>query len=567
MRRAGARYLLMNRGNDPPGSDMATSNDFSGALYAALVRGGAARLFAERAAINDLNVFPIPDGDTGDNMYMTIAAGAAEAPETGSLGAVSAAVAHAMLLGARGNSGVILSRIFAGLADGFAGHDAADGETVAAALRAAVKAAYDAVGTPVEGTILTVFREAAEYAAGRLASDSSPERVLSDFRAEAARSLDRTPELLPVLREAGVVDSGGAGLLAIADGMLDALGGKTGAAPTEISAHSAAALDFSLFGEDSVLEYGYCTELLLRLQTAKTDPARFDIADFTRELEALGDSVVAFRDGSIVKLHVHTKTPGDILALGQRYGEFLTVKIENMTLQHSGAEEKKAKRAPHKPYAAVAVASGAGIRETFLSMGADAVVDGGQSMNPSAADFIEAFRTVNADTILVFPGNGNILLAAGQAASLYKDADVRVVPCRSIPETYAALSALDTSSGDTDAILALLAEEIGSVVSAGVAAANRTTEMDGVAVRAGDYVGFSDGVILADDADRTETILALAEKLKAEQYGVMVLIPGSAVPAGEARAARDKLAARYRRTEVILLDGGQPVEDYIILLQ
>ena len=539
----------------------------SGALYAALVKGGAAHLYADREAVNDLNVFPIPDGDTGDNMYMTIAAGAAEASETGTLGEISAAVAHGMLLGARGNSGVILSRIFSGLADGFAGCDGADGKTVAAALRAAVKAAYEAVGTPVEGTILTVFREAAEYAAERIDVNASPETVLADFREEAARSLDRTPELLDVLREAGVVDSGGAGLLSIADGMLDVLGGKADAIPAGATESTAPALDFSLFTEDSVLEYGYCTEFLLRLQRTKTNLSSFDMDAFTRELHGLGESVVAFRDGSVVKVHVHTKTPADVLTLGQKYGEFLTVKIENMTLQHSGVREKQEHRAPHKPYAAVAVASGAGIRETFLSMGADAVVDGGQSMNPSAADFIEAFRTVNADTILVFPGNGNILLTAGQAASLYKDADVHVVPCRSIPETYAALSALDTSSGDTDAIIASLEEEIKTVVSAGVAAANRTTEMDGIVVRAGDYIGFSDGVILADDADRTEAILALAEKLKAEQYGVMLLIPGSAVPGGEARAARDKLAAHYRRTEVILLDGGQPIEDYLIMLQ
>ena len=539
----------------------------SGALYASLVKGGAAHLRADRDAINDLNVFPIPDGDTGDNMYLTIAAGAAEAPETGTLGEVSAAVAHGLLLGARGNSGVILSRIFAGLADGFAGCDGADGKTVAAALRTATASAYAAVGTPVEGTILTVFREAAEYAAGRIGGDVSPETVLTDFREEAARSLDRTPELLDVLREAGVVDSGGAGLLSIADGMLDALGGKTDAIPQGAAETAAPALDFSLFTEDSVLEYGYCTEFLLRLQTAKTDLSSFDMDGFTRELYGLGESVVAFRDGSVVKVHVHTKTPADVLTLGQKYGEFLTVKIENMTLQHSGVREKKEHRAPHKPYAAVAVAAGAGIRETFLSMGADAVVDGGQSMNPSAADFIEAFRTVNADTIFVFPGNGNILLTAGQAASLYKDADVRVVPCRSIPETYAALSALDTSSGDTDAILASLADELGSVVSAGVAAANRTTEMDGIAVRAGDYIGFSGGVILADDADRAGATLTLAENLNADDYGVLLLICGASAPDGEARLLRDELAARYRRTEVILLDGGQPIEDYLIMLQ
>lgn len=545
---------------------MTTANGFGGALFVSLLKGGAARLCADRAAINDLNVFPIPDGDTGDNMYMTIRAGADALPESGTLGDVSAAAAHGMLLGARGNSGVILSRIFAGLAAGFAGCDEADAARTADALRRAVKESYEAVGTPVEGTILTVFREAAEYTAARLTGAFTAEEALSAFRCEAARSLDRTPELLDVLREAGVVDSGGAGLLSIADGMLDALHGTVSETSGE-PAHTAPAVVFSLFTEDSVLTYGYCTEFLLRLQRAKVDLDAFDIDAFSRELDTLGDSVVAFRDGSIVKVHVHTKTPADILSFGQKYGEFLTVKIENMTLQHSGTEVKKAKRALHKPYAAVTVAAGAGIRKTCLEMGADAVVDGGQSMNPSAADFIEAFRSVNADTILVFPGNGNVILTAEQAAALYKDADVRVVPCRTIPETYAALSALDMSSGDTDTIMASLCEEIGNVVSGGVAAANRTTEMNGVSVRTGDYIAYTGGKILADAPDREDAVLSFAEKANAGRYGVMLLICGASVPAEEARSLRDRLSAIYRRTEIITEEGGQPLEDYFILLQ
>ena len=544
-------------------------SEIDGSSYRSLICGGVAALERDRVRINDLNVFPIPDGDTGDNMYMTIRAGAAAA-DGDSLAAVAASVAQGALLGARGNSGVILSRILAGVAAGFADAERADAATVAGALEEGVRQAYGAVAKPVEGTVLTVYREATEAAAAALRAGKTPQEGLAIMREAAARSLEHTPEQLAVLREAGVVDSGGAGLVSILDGMLGALDGDTAAVlPAADTLAGNENVDLSLFTEDSVLEYGYCTEFLLRLQRCKGDPAAFDEAAFTAHLNEIGDSVVAFRDGTVVKVHVHTRYPAEILAYAQKFGEFLTLKIENMTLQHNGVRENAASRPakPHKRYAVVAVAAGQGIRETFLSMGADAVVDGGQSMNPATEDFIRAFESVNADTVFVFPGNGNILLTAEQAGKLYTDATVRVIPCRSIGETYAALSVLDLSSGDTEQIVAGATAAIGEAVSGGVSQANRDTEMNGIRVQNGDYIGFSDGTVLSDGATAGDALLGLAAALDAGRYGILLLICGQAVTAEAAQEAYRRLSETYRRTEVIMLDGGQPIHDYILMLE
>ena len=292
---------------------------------------GAARLEANRQTINDLNVFPIPDGDTGDNMHMTLCGGTSAGP-AGSLGETARTASQGMLLGARGNSGVILSRFFAGIAKGLDGLSDADLPTFIQALQEGVRSAYGAVSEPVEGTMLTVLREGVAAAEG-----AGFEAAFQAMVREMKASLDRTPDLLPVLKEAGVVDSGGAGVLCIMEGMLDALEGRFSEAAAPASATPRPAADLDRFGPDSELTFGYCTEFLLRLQTAKVgDPEQFDVAQIRDWLNGAGESVVCFKDGSIVKVHVHTRTPGDILSHAQRWGEFLTVKIENMTLQHSG---------------------------------------------------------------------------------------------------------------------------------------------------------------------------------------------------------------------------------------
>lgn len=546
----------------------------SGALFANMIKCGADNLSNNKDIVNELNVFPIPDGDTGDNMSMTIDSGFAavsDCKDSTSLSQISSDAAKGMLLGARGNSGVILSRIFAGIAKGFLEVDNADIDLVASAFLSGVKEAYGAVSVPVEGTILTVYKDAVEFANSHIDSDTTLEKYFDDFTEELKRSLDRTPSLLAVLREAGVVDSGGAGFVYIAEGMKNALsGGTVEHERLEYQSEPSHKVDISSFNADSELTYGYCTEFLLQLLNSKIDISKFDINELTAYLNSVGDSVVAFIDGTVVKVHVHTKKPGDILNHCQMYGEYLTMKIENMTLQHNETVIRNrfdVHKKPHKKYAIVSVASGEGIKNTFLSLGADAVVDGSQSMNPSAEDFIKAFESIDAETILVFPNNGNIVLTANQAASLYDKADVRVIPSKTIGEGYSAISMLDTSSEDTDAIIADAIETIKGVVTGLVSKAVRDTEKDGVSVRQGDYIGFVGDTIYIDDSDRRDTLMLLADKLEAGNYDVALLICGCDVDADESQTVYKELSEKYGRCEFIMIDGGQPVYDYILVLE
>lgn len=551
------------------------SSTINGVLFAEMIKAGARNLSENKQIVNELNVFPIPDGDTGDNMSMTIDSGFSAingASGDESIESVSSSAAKGMLLGARGNSGVILSRIFAGISKGLSGVDEADVSSLGAALSSGVDEAYGAVSVPVEGTILTVYKDAVEYANSHISEGISLEEYFDLFTDELKRSLDRTPSLLAVLREAGVVDSGGAGFVYIAEGMKNALNGSyaddyhhTDAATT------AKKVDISSFNADSELKYGYCTEFLLQLLNSKTDTKNFDIDGLTAYLNAVGDSVVAFIEGTIVKVHVHTLAPGDVLNHCQQYGEFLTLKIENMTLQHNETIIRNRFEAPvkkpHKKYAIVSVASGEGIKNTFLSLGADCVVDGSQSMNPSASDFVKAFETLDAETILVFPNNGNIVLTAKQASELYKDADVRVIPSKTIGEGYSAISMLDTSSGDTEQIIADAIDAISGVVTGAVSKAVRDTEKDGVSVKAGDYIGFVGETIYTDSAKRRDAALELTSSLDAGSYDVVLLICGAEVPSEEGEALYKELSEKYKRTEFIMIDGGQPIFDYIIILE
>ncbi len=522
-------------------------------LYLNLIRGGAASLAAHRQTVNDLNVFPIPDGDTGDNMFMTIQAGCHAAGS--SLPEMAKAVSTGMLMGARGNSGVILSRIYAGIAKGLEGVGEADVDTLSRAMLAGVEESYQAVSEPVEGTILTVFREGAQAAAGSKDLKEYFDQLVTSMNL----SLQHTPELLDVLKKAGVVDSGGAGLLYIAEGMRAALNGET-AEVEDVSAPAAKQVDLNAFTEDSVLEFGYCTEFLLRLQRSKVDLDTFDESVLSEWLSQNGESLVFFRDGSIIKVHVHTRTPGDILNHCQQYGEFLTLKVENMTLQHHENHMDERFKRGRKAFGVVSVASGAGLEETFRELGADVVVEGGQTMNPSVERFIQAFDQIDADTIFVLPNNSNILLTARQAAELYDKADVRVIPCKTVGEGYYALANLDTESDDVNALESALTEAAGEVVTGLVSRAIR----DSGNVREGDYVGISGKEILASGATPESALMALADALGAGSSDVILVFAGA--EAAEAECVRGKLESMYPRSEVILQSGGQPVYEYILLL-
>ena len=540
-----------------------------GIMYLNMLRAGAQRLNANRTAVNDLNVFPIPDGDTGDNMFMTVNAGATKAQESEMIAATAGSAAREMLLGARGNSGVILSRIFSGLAKGMDDAEVLDVNGFITALRQGVTEAYGAVSTPVEGTILTVYREGVEKVADL--QPKSCEELFDILLPELMESLDRTPDQLDVLKEAGVVDSGGAGFVYIAQGMQEALAGGKYEALTISGSAQPAQVNLDAFTEDSVLEFGYCTEFLLRLQKSKIDIDSFDLDGFIEWLNSVGDSVVCFKEGTIVKVHVHTKRPGDILNHCQQYGEFLTTKMENMTLQHNGShgmqELKLKKRKPQKPFGIVTVAAGDGIRSLFTSLGVDVVVDGGQSMNPSAEDLVKAFEETDAQTIYVFPNNSNIILTAEQAAELYDNADVRIIRTKTIGEGYSAISMFDTTVGDADAVTAYLNDIISGVVTGMVSRASRDVSGGAVEVVKDDYIGFVGDDIYVDEKTAEDAMIGLCDKLGAGNYDILLILAGCDPDSDNAQKMVDELSAKYKRSEVIMVNGGQPIYDYILILE
>ncbi len=540
--------------------------ELGGVLYLKMLQQGCARLGNNRQAVNDLNVFPIPDGDTGDNMTLTIESGLSQASQLkgAALGEIAGAASSGMLMGARGNSGVILSRIFAGLAKSLAGKEYTDTQGFAAAMQAAVEEAYGAVSKPVEGTILTVVREGTQDA---LPLAGGPlESYIGALLHGMEYSLEKTPEKLQVLKDAGVVDSGGAGLLQIFYGFQDALLGITTDYDSPAAAsHSMPPVDFSLFSEDTELKFGYCTEFLLRLQRSKVDLDSFDEKEIEDYILGAGDSVVFFREGSIIKVHVHTKTPGDILSHCQRWGEFLTVKIENMTLQHNHSAFAEPKESKRKDWGLVTVASGAGLADAFRQAGADYVVEGGQTMNPSVSDFVEAFDKVAADTIFVFPNNSNIIMTARQAAEVYSAADVRVIPTKDIGAGYVALASFDPSAGDAGAIEETLSQAASGVVCGMVSTAIRDTVKDGISVSRGSFIGFRGDEILSSAQTRNDAACSLLGSLRAGEHDVVVVFSG-ADAAEDAPALQAALGSAYPNTEFIFHEGGQAVFDYIFVL-
>lgn len=557
--------------------------ELDSAQFANMLRGGYENLKQNAARINDLNVFPIPDGDTGSNMQMTFEGGikALDGNSFDSLGGVSRSVAKGMLLSARGNSGVILSQLFEGIAKGFKDLETANINEIGSAFKCGVRQAYDAVLTPTEGTILTVSREAADYACSRINNGCTLESFMNDYAAEMKRSLERTPELLNVLKEAGVVDSGGAGLVAITEGMISSLSGNN-ISETQISdTHSAtSATDLDLFTEDSVMEFGYCTEFLLRLQKCKTDIESFELSTIKDYLETVGNSIVALQNGTIVKVHVHTMEPGKVLNYCQQFGEFLTLKIENMSLQHNGvkaAEEHKSddiKPAPEKSdrkkFGIVAVASGDGLKNTFSEFGADVVIDGGQTMNPSSDDFIKAFDKVNAEVCFVFPDNSNIILAARQAAELYKDSEIRVIESKNIGEGYAALSMIDFTSGDKDVIEQNFKDAMTGITTGMISRSVRDARVGKLNIKKDQFIGISGKKIIAAADSKIDAALVTADELlngDAENCEFVVAIYGKKSYNDEIEMLKEQMRKKHPSIEFYDIYGGQDVYDLILIFE
>ncbi len=543
----------------------------TGSQYYDLICGGAALLRANATTVNDLNVFPIPDGDTGENMCMTMQGGVNAGNMQGKdLGEAADSIATGMLLSARGNSGVILSQFFAGVGKGFAGLGEATTAQTADAFKKGVKRAYDSVIKPTEGTILTVAREGVEAAAYGVKENTSLEEFFSTMLTEMRASLKRTPDLLPVLKEAGVVDSGGAGLIYVIEGMLKALRGER-IAEAEAQVTSTKAIDLSGFTEDSVMEFGYCTEFLLQLQKCKVDIDSFSLNPILKFLQGVGDSIVAFQTGSIVKVHVHTLTPGVVLNEMQKYGEFLTLKVENMTLQHNESvfaePEPLKKEKKHVPFATIAVAEGKGIKETFEALGADYVIDGGQGKNPASEDFIQAFQEVNADCIFVLPNNGNIIMAAQLAGDMFEKARVHVIPTKSVGDGYAVLSMLSYDSGNEDEIKSDMMTAMEGVITGQITRSVRDAVIDSVDIKTGDYIGFAGKQMLVSCEDKLEAAFQMLEKLEASEHEIMIVIYGRDAKDDEKAAFRKGIAKKYKRMELYEIDGDQAVYDFEIILE
>lgn len=563
---------------------MATKID--GVSFARMLQRAAANLRDHTGEINDLNVFPIPDGDTGDNMFLTLMGGVnAVESENASLAEVSRNAANGMLFSARGNSGVILSQFFDGIAAGLNDIDVADSRQLSIAFRTGVKHAYNAVMKPIEGTILTVAHDATEYAC--TAENQDAEEFLGSFIEEGKRSLDRTPDLLPMLKKAGVVDSGAAGLICIVEGMFSALDDSKAAdiKPIEKTSQTQAQeIDLNAFGPDDVLEFGYCTELLVRLQNSKTDVKNFQVSTITDFLQTIGDSIAAFTVDSIVKIHVHTPTPQKVLDFCQQYGEFLKIKIENMSLQHNStisednspkenvtvAEENSKENTDdnleHKNFGFIAVACGGGIQDTFRQIGADVIVEGGQSMNPSAEDILKAFDKVNADTIFVFPNNSNVILAAQQAAKLYKKADVRIINSRTIGDGYAALSMMDPEITDADEMEALFKANMENVITAEVSRCVRDADMQDVRVHKGDYIGFVGKEILSAVPNRRGAALAMCDKIDWKDHEICILIAGVDSTPDEVEDIKNHIE-KTQSVEVYCIEGKQDIYSYILIVE
>lgn len=554
----------------------------NGELYKQLIIYGAANLRANYKVIDALNVFPVPDGDTGTNMRMTIEAGAAAIKDATdeSIYEMSKKVSRGMLMGARGNSGVILSQFFRGVYKGLKDIKEASIKEFAKAFQSGVNQAYHAVLKPVEGTILTVAREASEKAFKTVKKNDTLERFFEIYLKEANESLQRTPELLQQLKDAGVVDSGGAGFICVIEGMQKYLLGEE-IQEAEVVTEQAT-VDRGSFNAHSELEFGYCTEFILQLQHAKVNIPKFDIKVISNYLETIGNSIVAIQDEDIVKVHVHTMTPGKVFEYCQQFGEFITLKIENMQVQHnegavlSAAEPVQCdcpecvemrRSEERKKFAVVAVASGDGLVNCFKEMGVDYVVSGGQSMNPSAEDFVKGFDLLNAENIIVFPNNSNIVLTAQQAGKYYEQANIIVVPSKTLAQGYSALTMLDLSSGDADQIVEEIKEVIANVTTGLITYSIRDTEFEDVSIKKGDYIGICNGKIVTSNVSRLESVKKLLEFSDIAEKEIVTIITGKDAPAEEIAAIKAFINETYSHVEIDEITGEQDIYSYIFSIE
>ncbi len=534
----------------------------NGADLRRMIISAAAAIEINKQALNDLNVFPVPDGDTGTNMSMTINAAAADLrkAEDPDLAKAAKVAASAMLRGARGNSGVILSLLFRGLSNGLKGATAADGVKWAQALQEGVDAAYKAVMKPAEGTILTVARLAAAKAAEAAKENNHIEFVQAAAIAEAKAALANTTNQNPVLKKAGVVDAGGKGWLLALEAMMQSLQGNDVLVPEGAAAEVKQSANFDDFNTEDIT-FTYCTEFIINREN-DLDPEK--LRDF---LSSLGDSLVLVDDEEIIKVHVHTNDPGKALHEAMDYGSFITVKIENMRLQHTEkvmTENEKAPKIaePEKPLGVVSVCAGEGLADVFMNLGVDQIISGGQTMNPSTQDILEAVNKVPAETVFILPNNKNIIMAAEQVAGLTPK-NIVVIPSKTVPQGVTAMLGFNPEGGIEENTEALT-EALGTVDTMQITYAARNSDFDGYDIHEGDYLALYGSQLFGTSQDIKVLLRSLAEKVRDDGKEYITIYYGADVKEKHAQKAADLFADICPDADVNLLNGGQPVYYYMI---
>jgi uncharacterized protein len=582
-------------------------NMINGQDFIRMVEAGAQQLTANAERVNALNVFPVPDGDTGTNMNLTLTSGVEELRRRPSshLGKAAEALAKGLLMGARGNSGVILSQLFRGFSKAVADLEEANSQQFAAALQNGVDMAYKAVVKPVEGTILTVAKEAARHGVQYAKRHAGIDEVMHEVLRQGKEALERTPDLLPVLKQVGVVDSGGQGLVYIYEGFMAALDEEEvpsgpidvpyaalGAVETteatlepvrleslaaHAHAHEPKRAQAMLATED--IEFGYCTEFIVTLNAQKTAVRSFDESRFRDELSAHGDSLLVVADEDLVKVHIHAEYPGSVMNLAMNYGDLSRIKIENMRDQHTHLLEHDVPETPAvvstvstapaeetkelKRYGFVAVSAGEGITSIFSSLGVDQVLHGGQTMNPSTEDIVNAVNAVEAQTVFILPNNSNIILAAQQAVELVEEKQLVVIPSKSIPQGIAAVIAFQEDA-EAEVNADAMQQALQQVQSGQVTYAVRDTSMDGIEIKQGDYIGIHNSKIVSAEPDITASCRKLIDSLLQDGREILTIYTGAEAEDAVTAELESYVASSYKQVEMEVHAGGQPVYYYII---
>lgn len=549
-----------------------------GILLKQMIFSGANNLYNNYPEVDALNIFPVPDGDTGTNMNLTISSGAKEIAtrNDASVYDVAKAFSRGLLMGARGNSGVILSQIFRGFAQGLKGKIEATAQDISDALLMGKEVAYKAVMRPVEGTILTVIRESSQALADSVYPDMPLDEALDILLKEARESLKRTPNLLPVLKEAGVVDSGGAGLCKIIEGFDLALHNQIVEKnmPDVVSDSVVEPIIGNVQASLEHKEFGYCTEFILKLpeDPIKAKKKNFVPSRFSSVLNSHGNSIVMVHDDDLIKVHIHTLNPGNILTYAQQFGEFVKIKVENMSEQHTHlieedakAKEDEIKKQPKKPFGLISVGAGKGIVDLFKDLNCDYIVSGGQTMNPSTEDFIKAIKSINAEQIFILPNNSNIIMAATQACDVMnEEVKCTVIPTKTIPQGLVSAMMYNPES-DYDTNYNDMMESLSSVKSGQVTFAVKDTSFEGMEIHKDDFIGICDKKILATEKDKIKCALKLINTMIDEDSSIITIITGEDVTEAERDALKELVQAKVGdMVDVDVKVGLQPVYSFII---